>query len=148
MKGRWLFNRKTTHDGEASGSVSRGRDRDRDRRRMPPPRQLGPSPARASLQRADPRRTPNAVRLPRRLRPLRDRVYVPVKLARQLFEDRKSVPWSDVNLLARWHLNSRRVLVSPVPCGGPERRREIRWRRALLPMHLQCDPAFAIESTN
>jgi hypothetical protein len=60
MKGRWPFSRKTAHDGEASGSASRGRDREgdreRDRRRMPPPRQLGPSPARASPQLTDPRR--------------------------------------------------------------------------------------------
>jgi hypothetical protein len=39
MKGRWPFSRKTTHDGEASGSASRGWDRERDWwRRMPPPR--------------------------------------------------------------------------------------------------------------
>jgi hypothetical protein len=62
--------------------------------------------------------------------------------------DRESVPWSDVSLPARWHLNSHRVPVPPVPRGGPERRREIRQRRALLPMHLWRDPAFAIESTN
>jgi hypothetical protein len=34
------------------------------------------------------------------------------------------------------------------PRGGPEHRWEIRRRRALLPMHLRRDPAFAIESTN
>jgi hypothetical protein len=73
---------------------------------------------------------------------------VPVKLACELFEDRESVPWPDVNLPARWHLNSRRVLVPPIPRGRPERRREIRRRHALLPMHLRRDPAFAIESTN
>jgi hypothetical protein len=148
MKGHWPFSRKTTHDGEASGSASRGRDRERDRRQMPPPRQHCPSPTRMLPQRTDTCRAPNAVRPPRRPWPLRDRVYVPVKLARQLFTDREPVPWSDVNLLARWHLNSRRVPVSPVPRDGPERRREIRWRRALLPMHLRCDPAFDIESLN
>jgi hypothetical protein len=115
---------------------------------MPPPRQLGHSPARTSHQQADPRRDPNAARPPRRQRPLCDRVYVPVKLARQLFEDREAVPWPDVKLPARWHLNSRRVLMPSVPRDGPEYWREIRQRRALLPMHLRRDPAFAIKSTN
>jgi hypothetical protein len=73
---------------------------------------------------------------------------VPVKLARQLFKDRESVPWPDVNLPARWHLNSHCVPVPPVLRGRPERRREIRRRRALLPMQLCRDPPFAIESTN
>jgi hypothetical protein len=67
---------------------------------------------------------------------------VPVKLARQLFADREPVPWPNVNLPARWHLNSRRVPVPPVPRDGPEH------RRALLPMHLHRDPAFDIESLN
>jgi hypothetical protein len=73
---------------------------------------------------------------------------VPVKLTRQLFADREPVPWPDVNLLVRWHLNSRRVPVPPVPRDGPERRREIRRWWALLPMHLRRDPAFDIESLN
>jgi hypothetical protein len=38
MKGHWPFSRKIAHDGEVSGSASRGRDRERDRRWMPPPR--------------------------------------------------------------------------------------------------------------
>jgi hypothetical protein len=62
---------------------------------MPPPRQLGYSPTRASQQRA--RRDPNAAKPPRRQRPLRDRVYMPVKLACQLFEDCEAVPWPDVD---------------------------------------------------
>jgi hypothetical protein len=152
MKGRWPFSRKTMHDGEASRSALWGRDREwdrkRDKRRMPPPRQFRPSPARASPQRADPRRAPNAARPPRPRRPLRDRVYVPVKLARQLYADGEPVPWSDVNLLARWHLNSRRVPVPPVPRDGPEHLQEIRRRCALLPMDLRRDPAFDIGSLN
>jgi hypothetical protein len=78
---------------------------------MPPPRQLRPSSARASPQRADPRRTPNVARPPRPPRPLRDHVYVPVMLARQLYVDGEPVLWPDVNLPARWHLNSRGVPV-------------------------------------
>jgi hypothetical protein len=73
---------------------------------------------------------------------------MPVKLARQLFENHEAVPWPDVNLPARWHLSSLRVPVPPVPHGRPERRREIHWRCALIPMHLRRNPAFAIESTN
>jgi hypothetical protein len=143
MKGRWPFSRKTTHDGEASGSASRGRDqerdRERDRRRMPPPRQLRPSPMRAPPQRVDPRRAPNAARPPRPQRPLRDCVYVSVKLPRQLYADGEPVPWPNVDLPVQWHLYSRHVLVPPVPRDGRERR-----RCALLPMDLRRDPAFDI----
>jgi hypothetical protein len=135
MKGRWPFSRKTTHDSEASGLASRGRDR----RRMPPPRQLRPSPACVSATVGS---TASTAAL------ARPRVYVLVKLARQLFADREPVPRPDVNLPARWHLNSRRVPVLPVPRDGPERRREIHRRQAHLPMHLRRDPAFDIESLN
>jgi hypothetical protein len=53
-----------------------------------------------------------------------------------------------VNLSAWWHLNSRRVPVPHVPRDGPERMQEIRRQRALLPMALRRDPAFAIASPN
>jgi hypothetical protein len=54
------------------------------------------------------------------------------------------VPWPNVNLPARWHLNSRRIPVPPVPMYEPEGTIENRRRRALLPMKLRRDPAFAI----
>jgi hypothetical protein len=50
------------------------------------------------------------------------------------------VPWPDVDLPARLHLNRRRVPVPSVPRKRPEHVREIRRRRALLPMHLRRDP--------
>jgi hypothetical protein len=92
---------------------------------MPPPRQLRPSPARAPPQRSDPHRGPNAASPPRPPRPLGNRVYVPVKLARRLYADGAPVPWPDINLLALWHLNSRRVPMPPVP------REELGARRVL-----------------
>jgi hypothetical protein len=143
MKGRRPFSRKTTHDGEASGSASRGRDqewdRERDRRRMPPPRQLRLRLCvllRNGWIHAAPR-----TRRGHRVHgaPLRDRVYVSVKLPRQLYADGEPVPWPDVNLPVQWHLNSRRVPVPPVPRDGRERR-----RCALLPMDRRRDPAFDI----
>jgi hypothetical protein len=143
MTGRWPFGRKTKHGSEASGSASR----DRDRRRMPPPRHHHPSPTRVPPQRSDPCRGPNAARPPRPPRLLRDRIYVPATLARRLYTDCEPVPWSDINLPAANPLNSRRVPVPPVPRDGPERVREICWRRALLPMHLWRDPAFDIWSS-
>jgi hypothetical protein len=73
---------------------------------------------------------------------------VPVKLARQLFADHEPIPWPDVNLLAQWHLNSRRVPVPPILRDRPEHRREIRRWQALLPMHMCRDPAFDIKSLN
>jgi hypothetical protein len=69
-----------------------------------------------------------------------------VRQARRLYTPGEPVPWPDVNLPARWHLNSRRGLVPPVPREGPERVKEIHMLRALLPMDLRRDPAFAIAS--
>jgi hypothetical protein len=73
-------------------------------------------------------------------------VYVPVRMARRLYAHNRTVPWPDVNLPGRWHLNSRRVPVPLVPPGGQEWVLKIRRRRALLPPALRRDPAFAIES--
>jgi hypothetical protein len=135
MTGCWPFSRKTKHDHEASGSASEGR------RRMPPPplpRMVPTAPAaspRASLRRST-------------SMPPRDRVYVRVRQARRLYTRGQPAPWTDVNLLARWHLNSRRLPVPMVLREGPERVREICRRRALLPMHLRRDPDFAIMSPN
>jgi hypothetical protein len=67
-------------------------------------------------------------------------------MARRLYARDRPIPWSDVNLLARWHLNSRRVPGLPIPLDGPERVREIRRRCALLPQALRRDPDFAIAS--
>jgi hypothetical protein len=75
-------------------------------------------------------------------------MYVPVHMARWLYARDRLVSWPDVNLSARWHLNSRRVPVPPVPLDGRERMREIRRRRALLPRALRRDPDFAIASPN
>jgi hypothetical protein len=136
MTGRWPFSRKTKHDDEASGSGSGSRDR---RRMSPPPLPCPPPPSRHSQ---------NVARAPHPTRGLRDRVYVPVRLARRLYARGNPVPWPDVNLPARWHLNSQRVPVPPVPRNGLERVREIHRRRGLLPMHLRHDPAFDIGSPN
>jgi hypothetical protein len=54
-----------------------------------------------------------------------DRVYVRVRMARRLYAHNRAMPWPDANLPARWHLNSRRVSVPPVPREGPERFLEI-----------------------
>jgi hypothetical protein len=67
-------------------------------------------------------------------------------MARRLYSHNRIVPWPDVNLPRRWHLNSRRVSVPPVPRRGQERVLEIRRHRALLPPAPRRDPAFAIES--
>jgi hypothetical protein len=136
MKGRWPFSQKTKHDGEAFGSGSNSRDR----RRMPAPPLPRPPPP--------PSRGRNVARAPRPPRGPRDRIYVPFRLARQLYARGNLVPWPDVNLSARWHLNSLRVPVPPVLHDGPEHVREIRRRRGLLPMHMQRDPAFDIGSPN
>jgi hypothetical protein len=71
-----------------------------------------------------------------------------MSLARRLYAKGNPTPWPDVNLPGRWHLNSRRVPVPHVLRDGPERVREIRRRRALLPQALRCDPAFNIASPN
>jgi hypothetical protein len=68
-------------------------------------------------------------------------------MARRLYTHNRIVPWPDVNLPGRWHLNSRRVPVPPVPRRGQEQVLKIRRRRALLPPTLRRDPAFAIESS-
>jgi hypothetical protein len=73
---------------------------------------------------------------------------MPVKLARRLYADGEPVPWPDVNLPARWHINSRRVPVPPILHDGPERVREIRRWRALLPLHLRRNATFDIGSLN
>jgi hypothetical protein len=67
-------------------------------------------------------------------------------MARRLYTYNRTVPWLDVNLPRRWYLNSRRVLVPPVPRRGQERVLEIRRCRALLPPALRRDPEFTIES--
>jgi hypothetical protein len=53
--------------------------------------------------------------------PPRDRIYVHVRLTRRLYARGQPVPWPDVNLPARWHLNSYCVPVLSVPLEGPER---------------------------
>jgi hypothetical protein len=70
-----------------------------------------------------------------------------MRMARRLYADNQTVPWPDVNLPGRWHLNSKRVPVPvpPVLREGQERVLEIRRCRALLPPVLRRDPAFAIE---
>lgn len=73
----------------------------------------------------------------------RDRRYIPVDYARQLFDEGYTVPWSDVNLPGGWLLNSRRV---PVPRERRERHNEI--RRFILPLDLREDLAFDINSYN
>jgi hypothetical protein len=67
-------------------------------------------------------------------------------MVRRLYAHNQTVPWPDVNLPGRWHLNSMRVPVPPVPREGKERVLEIRRRHALLPPTLRRDPAFTIES--
>jgi hypothetical protein len=62
----------------------------------------------------------------------RDRVYVPVRLARHLYTCDRPVPWPDVNLPAQWHLNSPRVPVPPVPLEGQERLDHCRCSRRVL----------------
>jgi hypothetical protein len=131
MTGRWPFSRKTKNDHEASGSMSEAR-----RRMSPPPLpRMAPTQA-APSPRAPPRRS--ASRAPR------DRVYVRLRQARRLYAHGETVPWPDVNLPARWLLNSRHVPVPPVLRKGPEHVQEICKRRALLLMHLRRDPSFAI----
>jgi hypothetical protein len=87
----------------------------------PPPTRAAPSP------RAPPGRSTTW--------PLWDRVYVRVRLAQRLYA--RGQP--DVNLPARWHLNSRHVPVQPIPREGSEHVQEIRLRRALLPPHIRRD---------
>jgi hypothetical protein len=41
-------------------------------------------------------------------------LYVPVRMARRLYACGQPMPWPDVNLPERWHLNSRWVPVQPV----------------------------------
>jgi hypothetical protein len=115
-EGRWLF-RKGKNDHESSGS-------------------------RHWLPLEDDDGTPlcTVARAPR------DRVYVPIRMARSLYTRNRSVPWPDANLPARWLLNSRRVSVLLIPREGPERVPEIMRQRVLLPPHLRRDPAFAITS--
>jgi hypothetical protein len=115
--GRWPFC-KGKNDHEASGS-----------RHWLPPEEDDGSPPRA------------AACAPR------DRVYVPIRMARRLYAHNRPVPWPDANLPAKWLLNKRCVPVPPIPREGPERVPEIMRRRALLPPHLRRDPAFAITSS-
>jgi hypothetical protein len=115
--GRWSF-RKGKNDHELSGS-----------RHWLPPEDDDGSPPRTDA------------RVPR------DRVYVPIRMARSLYARNRTVPWPDANLPARWLLNSRRVPVPPILREGPERVPEIMWQRALLPPHLWRDPAFASMSS-
>jgi hypothetical protein len=92
--GKWPFGRKGNNDDEASGSRSR---------HSPP----------TPYQRAAPARPRSGARRPAPARPAparpRDRVYVPVRMARRLYTRNQTVPWPDVNLPWRWHLNSRRM---------------------------------------
>jgi hypothetical protein len=54
--------------------------------------------------------------------------------------------WPNMNLPTGQHLNSRRVLVPPVPREGPEWLLEIQRQRALLRPELHRDLAFALNS--
>jgi hypothetical protein len=109
MTGRWPFSRKTKHDHEASGSAYEAR------RRMPPP----PLPRTAPTGAAS---SPRAPLCRSASRPPCDRVYVCVRQARRLYEHGQPVPWPNVNLPARWHLNSHRVPVAAGPTGRAETR--------------------------
>jgi hypothetical protein len=114
--GKWPFGRKGNNDDEASGSRSR---------RSPPtpyqraslacPCSATPHPAPAPLE---PVRQAPARPAPARPR---DTVYMPVRMARRLYVHNQPVPWPDVNLPGRWHLNCRRVPVPPVPREDQER---------------------------
>jgi hypothetical protein len=53
----------------------------------------------------------------------------------------------DVHLPGGWHLNTRRVMVPPVPQRGRERCNEICRRRAILPQDMREDPTFAMDSS-
>jgi hypothetical protein len=68
-------------------------------------------------------------------------------MARRLYVHNRTMPWPDVNLPGKWHLNSRRVPVPLVPRRGEERVLEIRRRRALPRRAPRRDPAFAIGSS-
>ncbi|KAE8785728.1 ADP-ribosylation factor-related protein 1 [Hordeum vulgare] len=63
--------------------------------------------------------------------------------ARYPWENSLSVPWPSIMLPEGWNLNHCRVPIPQVPTDGLERRREIRWRRSLLPLDLKLDPGFA-----
>ena len=79
----------------------------------------------------------------------RNKRYVPVEFARQLWLENRPVPWPDASLPGGgWYLNSRRVPIAPVPPTGRDRRREIERRRFILPPDLRADPAFAANSRN
>jgi hypothetical protein len=93
MTRRWPFCKKTKNNHEASGSASQSR------RRMPPPSLpcMTPMPAMPSPP-------------------------VPPRWSTsRLYARGQPVPWPEVNMPARWHLNSCRVPVPPVPLEGPER---------------------------
>jgi hypothetical protein len=63
-----------------------------------------------------------------------------------LYRCGQSVDWPDCSLLGRWHLNSRRVPIPPVPRFGLDRVTKIRRRRALMSARLRADPAFGYDS--
>ncbi|KAE8772295.1 hypothetical protein D1007_55722 [Hordeum vulgare] len=63
--------------------------------------------------------------------------------ARYLWENNLPVPWPSFVLPEGWNLNHSRVPIPQVPADGLERRREIRWRRSILPLDLKLDPDFA-----
>jgi hypothetical protein len=77
----------------------------------------------------------------------RECCYVPVDHAQRFFEESCLVPWPDVNLPAGWLLNSRRVLVPPVPREGCEWHDETR-NCFILPPNPWDDLAFIIDSYN
>jgi hypothetical protein len=105
------------------------------RRRSPPP-----PPPRATLAR--PRQVRRSTTPRRAQRPPRDRGYMRVHMARRLYACGQPVPWPDVNLPAKWRLNSRRVSVPPVPRDGPERVQEIRRRRTCFLPRCAATPRF------
>jgi hypothetical protein len=69
-----------------------------------------------------------------------------VEIAQALYDQNAPVGLHGVHLPSGWHLNAMRVPVPPVPRRGWARRDEIQRRRAILPLDLREDPAFAMDS--
>jgi hypothetical protein len=72
----------------------------------------------------------------------RQRHCMSIDVAWQLFEENKMAPWGDVILPSGSPLNSRHVLVHPMPCQGHEHRDEVRRRLFILPPDLRNDPTI------
>jgi hypothetical protein len=84
----------------------------------------------------------------RRLGPTRDRVYVSVCDALNLWDCNRPLSWLDMNISGGWHLYPHRVLVPQLLMHEPDHMRKIRRLRVLPRLEFCRGPTFAIGSKN